>query len=75
MRHRNELNETNLMKPKKKFKQVQLKQHDESTNVDLLLGIENEGKLNQKIEELVEHEIFKYVSFGWRDKGVCSCPK
>jgi len=39
MCHRNELNETNLMKLKKKLKQVQLKQHDESSNVDILLGI------------------------------------
>ncbi len=53
------------MKPKQNLEQVQLKQYDESTNVDLLLGIKNERKLNQKIEELVECEIFKYVSFGW----------
>lgn len=39
MRHRNELNETNLKKPKKNLKQVQLEQHDEFTSVDLLLGI------------------------------------
>jgi hypothetical protein len=65
MRHRNELNETNLMKPKQNLEQVQLEQHDESINVDLLLGIKNEMKSNQKIEELAECEIFKYVSFGW----------
>jgi hypothetical protein len=65
MRHRNELNETNLMKPKQNLEQVQLEQHDESINVDLLLGIKNEMKSNQKIEELMECEIFKYVSFGW----------
>jgi uncharacterized protein (DUF1015 family) len=51
MHHRNELNETNLKKPKKNLKQVQLEQH--------------ETKLNQKIEELVEREIFKYVNSGW----------
>jgi hypothetical protein len=65
MCHRNELNETNLMKPKQNLKQVQLKQHDESSNVDLLLGIKNKMKLNQKIEELVKRETFKYASFGW----------
>jgi hypothetical protein len=65
MCHRNELNETNLMKLKKKLKQIQLKQHDESSNVDLLLGIKNKMKLNQKIEELVKRETFKYASFGW----------
>jgi hypothetical protein len=65
MQHRDELIETNLMKPKKKFKQVQVKQHDESSNVDLPLGIKNQTKLNQKIEELVKRETFKYVSFGW----------
>ncbi len=65
MCHRNELNETNLMKPKQNLKQVQLKQHDESSNVDLLLGIKNKLKLNQKIEELVKRETFKYASFGW----------
>jgi PleD family two-component response regulator len=54
MRHRNELNETNLMKPKQNLEQVQLKQHDEFANVDLLLGIKNERKLNQKIEKLVD---------------------
>jgi hypothetical protein len=65
MCHRNELNETNLMKPKQNLKQIQLKQHDESSNVDLLLGIKNKMKLNQKIEELVKRETFKYASFGW----------
>ncbi len=64
MCHRNELNETNLMKLKKKLKQVQLKQHDESSNVDILLGILKK-KMNQKIEELVKRETFKYASFGW----------
>jgi len=48
MHHRNELNETNLMKPKQNLEQVQFKQHDESSNVDLPLGIKNETKLNQK---------------------------
>jgi hypothetical protein len=65
MCHKNELNETNLMKPRQNLKHVQLEQHDESSNVDLPLGIKNETKLNQKIEELVEHETFKYDSFGW----------
>jgi hypothetical protein len=64
MRHRNELNETNL-KPKQNLEQVQLKQHDESSSVDLPLGIKNETKLNQKIEELMEREIFKYASSRW----------
>ncbi len=53
------------MKPKQNLKQIQLKQHDESSNVDLLLGIKNKMKLNQKIEELVKRETFKYASFGW----------
>ncbi len=65
MCHKNELNETNLMKPKQNLEQVQLEQHDESSNVDLPWGIKNETKLNQQIEELVECEIFKYVSSGW----------
>ncbi len=65
MHHKMEQNETNLMEPKQNLEQVQLEQHDESANVDLLLGIKTERKLNQKIEELVECEIFKYVSFGW----------
>jgi hypothetical protein len=44
LRHRNELNETNLMKPKQNLEQVQLKQHDEFANVDILFGIKNERK-------------------------------
>jgi hypothetical protein len=50
MCHRNELNETNLMKPKQNLKQVQLKQHDKSSNVDLLLGIKNKMKLTKKLK-------------------------
>ncbi len=65
MHHRNELIETNLMKPKQNLKQVQVEQHDKSSNVDLPLGIKNQTKLNQKVEELVKRETFKYVSFGW----------
>jgi hypothetical protein len=65
MHHRNELIETNLMKPKQNLKQVQVEQHDKSSNVDLPLGIKNQTKLNRKIEELVKRETFKYVSFGW----------
>jgi hypothetical protein len=65
MCHKNELNETNLMKPRQNLEHVQFEQHDESSNVDLPLGIKNETKLNQKIEELVERETFKYASFGW----------
>jgi hypothetical protein len=36
-----------------------------SSNVDLPLGIKNQMKLNQKIEELVKRETFKYASSRW----------
>jgi hypothetical protein len=36
------------MKPKQNLEQVQLKQHDEFANVDIIFGIKNERKLNQK---------------------------
>jgi hypothetical protein len=65
MCHTNELNETNLMKPKQNLKQVELEQHEKSSNVDLPLGIKNQMKLNQKIEEFMKCETFKYVSSRW----------
>ncbi len=64
MHHRNELDETNLMKPKQNLEQVHFKQHDDSTNVDLPLGIKNKMKLNQKIDELVERDLNTLVVDG-----------
>jgi hypothetical protein len=64
MCHRNELDETNLMKPKQNLEQIQFKQHDNSTNVDLPLGIKNKTKLNQKFEKLVECDLNMLVVDG-----------
>jgi len=52
------------MKPKQNLEQVQFKQHDNSTNVNLPLGIKNETKLNQKIEKLVECDLNMLVVDG-----------